>query len=183
MLSEDSVIDKITFWWNISDQINLLINLKCGFDGVGWSLTFCRQAVEGSKGTISQRKVHQGTNSSSHMAEHPFVSEQLDQPCVTPGECGPEIPRAAMRDVKCHSAHYHITVCICVCPQSYSMAVYLVKQQSSTVLLQRLRAKGIRNPDHSRALSKDVSHCFIDQIHWIDIRAHVYLTKPNIGLC
>lgn len=39
-------------------------------------------------------------------------------------------------------------------PQSYSMAVYLVKQQSSTVLLQRLRAKGIRNPDHSRALSK-----------------------------
>ncbi|MEQ2266315.1 E3 SUMO-protein ligase pias1, partial [Xenotaenia resolanae] len=38
--------------------------------------------------------------------------------------------------------------------RSYSMAVYLVKQQSSTVLLQRLRAKGIRNPDHSRALSK-----------------------------
>jgi len=35
------------------------------------------------------------------------------------------------------------------------MAVYLVKQQSSTVLLQRLRAKGIRNPDHSRALSKN----------------------------
>lgn len=38
--------------------------------------------------------------------------------------------------------------------QSYSMAVYLVRQQSSTVLLQRLRSKGIRNPDHSRALSK-----------------------------
>lgn len=38
--------------------------------------------------------------------------------------------------------------------QSYSMAVYLVKQLSSTMLLQRLRAKGIRNPDHSRALSK-----------------------------
>lgn len=37
--------------------------------------------------------------------------------------------------------------------QTYSMAVYLVKQLSSTVLLQRLRAKGIRNPDHSRALS------------------------------
>ncbi|TNN68982.1 E3 SUMO-protein ligase PIAS1 [Liparis tanakae] len=35
------------------------------------------------------------------------------------------------------------------------MAVYLVKQQSSTVLLQRLRAKGIRNPDHSRALIKE----------------------------
>lgn len=38
--------------------------------------------------------------------------------------------------------------------QSFSMAVYLVRQQSSAVLLQRLRAKGIRNPDHSRALSK-----------------------------
>nr|XP_023999303.1 uncharacterized protein LOC112076892 [Salvelinus alpinus] len=35
------------------------------------------------------------------------------------------------------------------------MAVYLVKQQSSTVLLQRLRSKGIRNPDHSRALIKE----------------------------
>ncbi|XP_058486205.1 E3 SUMO-protein ligase PIAS1-like isoform X2 [Solea solea] len=39
--------------------------------------------------------------------------------------------------------------------RSYSMAVYLVKQQSSSVLLQRLRAKGIRNPDHSRALIKE----------------------------
>ncbi|KPP65634.1 hypothetical protein Z043_115937, partial [Scleropages formosus] len=42
-----------------------------------------------------------------------------------------------------------------LCVYSYSMAVYLVKQQSSTVLLQRLRAKGIRNPDHSRALIKE----------------------------
>ncbi|KAM8893782.1 E3 SUMO-protein ligase PIAS1-like isoform 2-T2 [Spinachia spinachia] len=39
--------------------------------------------------------------------------------------------------------------------RSHSMAVYLVKQQSSTLLLQRLRAKGIRNPDHSRALIKE----------------------------
>ncbi|XP_069046674.1 E3 SUMO-protein ligase PIAS1 isoform X1 [Lepisosteus oculatus] len=39
--------------------------------------------------------------------------------------------------------------------RSYSMAVYLVKQQSSSVLLQRLRSKGIRNPDHSRALIKE----------------------------
>ncbi|KAF7212439.1 E3 SUMO-protein ligase PIAS1 isoform X1 [Nothobranchius furzeri] len=39
--------------------------------------------------------------------------------------------------------------------RNFSMAVYLVKQQSSTVLLQRLRAKGIRNPDHSRALIKE----------------------------
>ncbi|KAJ7994647.1 hypothetical protein DPEC_G00251650 [Dallia pectoralis] len=42
-----------------------------------------------------------------------------------------------------------------LCFQSYSMAVYLVKQQPSTVLLQRLRSKGIRNPDHSRALIKE----------------------------
>uniref|UniRef100_A0A4W5M4E1 Protein inhibitor of activated STAT, 2 n=1 Tax=Hucho hucho TaxID=62062 RepID=A0A4W5M4E1_9TELE len=42
-----------------------------------------------------------------------------------------------------------------LCFQSYSMAVYLVKQQSSAVLLQRLRSKGIRNPDHSRALIKE----------------------------
>ncbi|XP_037767468.1 E3 SUMO-protein ligase PIAS1 isoform X2 [Chelonia mydas] len=39
--------------------------------------------------------------------------------------------------------------------ENYSMAVYLVKQLSSTVLLQRLRAKGIRNPDHSKALIKE----------------------------
>uniref|UniRef100_A0A3B4A4H1 Uncharacterized protein n=1 Tax=Periophthalmus magnuspinnatus TaxID=409849 RepID=A0A3B4A4H1_9GOBI len=39
--------------------------------------------------------------------------------------------------------------------RSFSMAVYLVRQQSSAVLLQRLRAKGIRNPDHSRALIKE----------------------------
>ncbi|KAG8145242.1 hypothetical protein E2320_013599 [Naja naja] len=39
--------------------------------------------------------------------------------------------------------------------RSYSMAVYLVKQLSSSVLLQRLRVKGIRNPDHSRALIKE----------------------------
>lgn len=39
--------------------------------------------------------------------------------------------------------------------RSYSMAVYLVRQQSSSVLLQRLRSKGIRNPDHSRALIKE----------------------------
>ncbi|XP_063169931.1 E3 SUMO-protein ligase PIAS1 isoform X1 [Candoia aspera] len=39
--------------------------------------------------------------------------------------------------------------------RTYSMAVYLVKQLSSTVLLQRLRIKGIRNPDHSRALIKE----------------------------
>uniref|UniRef100_A0A671VJH7 Protein inhibitor of activated STAT 1 n=1 Tax=Sparus aurata TaxID=8175 RepID=A0A671VJH7_SPAAU len=39
--------------------------------------------------------------------------------------------------------------------RSFSMAVYLVRQQSSAVLLQRLRSKGIRNPDHSRALIKE----------------------------
>ncbi|MEE6503532.1 hypothetical protein FKM82_004847 [Ascaphus truei] len=39
--------------------------------------------------------------------------------------------------------------------RSFSLAVYLVKQLSSAILLQRLRAKGIRNPDHSRALIKE----------------------------
>ncbi|XP_077953501.1 E3 SUMO-protein ligase PIAS1-like isoform X3 [Gasterosteus aculeatus] len=39
--------------------------------------------------------------------------------------------------------------------RSFSVAVYLVRQQSSAVLLQKLRAKGIRNPDHSRALIKE----------------------------
>lgn len=53
---------------------------------------------------------------------------------------------------------YYIAMWILLCTQSYSMAVYLVKQQSSSVLLQRLRSKGIRNPDHSRALSKDQQH-------------------------
>lgn len=37
--------------------------------------------------------------------------------------------------------------------QTYSMSVYLVRQLTSPLLLQRLRMKGIRNPDHSRALS------------------------------
>ncbi|XP_043933824.1 E3 SUMO-protein ligase PIAS1 isoform X2 [Protopterus annectens] len=39
--------------------------------------------------------------------------------------------------------------------RNYALAVYLVKQLSSAVLLQRLRARGIRNPDHSRALIKE----------------------------
>uniref|UniRef100_A0A4W5KJ49 PINIT domain-containing protein n=1 Tax=Hucho hucho TaxID=62062 RepID=A0A4W5KJ49_9TELE len=47
--------------------------------------------------------------------------------------------------------------------RSFSMAVYLARQQTSTTLLQRLRAKGIRNPDHSRALSRwlsDIRLCY-----------------------
>ncbi|XP_072350766.1 LOW QUALITY PROTEIN: E3 SUMO-protein ligase PIAS3-like, partial [Scyliorhinus torazame] len=39
--------------------------------------------------------------------------------------------------------------------RNYSVSVYLVKQLMSATLLQRLRAKGIRNPDHSRALIKE----------------------------
>ncbi|XP_061672894.1 E3 SUMO-protein ligase PIAS2 isoform X2 [Syngnathoides biaculeatus] len=39
--------------------------------------------------------------------------------------------------------------------KSYSMSVYLVRQVTSPLLLQRLRMKGIRNPDHSRALIKE----------------------------
>ncbi|XP_027527480.1 E3 SUMO-protein ligase PIAS2 isoform X2 [Neopelma chrysocephalum] len=39
--------------------------------------------------------------------------------------------------------------------KSYSMSVYLVRQLTSAMLLQRLKLKGIRNPDHSRALIKE----------------------------
>ncbi|XP_039766856.1 E3 SUMO-protein ligase PIAS3 isoform X2 [Ornithorhynchus anatinus] len=39
--------------------------------------------------------------------------------------------------------------------RSYSLSVYLVKQLTSGTLLQKLRAKGIRNADHSRALIKE----------------------------
>ncbi|XP_070992156.1 E3 SUMO-protein ligase PIAS2-like isoform X3 [Oncorhynchus clarkii lewisi] len=39
--------------------------------------------------------------------------------------------------------------------KTYSMSVYLVRQVTSPLLLQRLRMKGIRNPDHSRALIKE----------------------------
>ncbi|KFU85302.1 E3 SUMO-protein ligase PIAS3, partial [Chaetura pelagica] len=39
--------------------------------------------------------------------------------------------------------------------RNYSLSVYLVKQLTSVALLQKLRAKGIRNPDHSRALIKE----------------------------
>ncbi|XP_060613831.2 E3 SUMO-protein ligase PIAS3 [Anolis sagrei] len=39
--------------------------------------------------------------------------------------------------------------------RNYSISVYLVKQLTSVTLLQKLRAKGIRNPDHSRALIKE----------------------------
>ncbi|KAG7266500.1 hypothetical protein CRUP_016872 [Coryphaenoides rupestris] len=37
--------------------------------------------------------------------------------------------------------------------KTYSLSVYLVRQLTSPLLLQRLRMKGIRNPDHSRALT------------------------------
>ncbi|XP_067886179.1 E3 SUMO-protein ligase PIAS2 isoform X1 [Heterodontus francisci] len=39
--------------------------------------------------------------------------------------------------------------------RNYSVSVFLVKQLTSAVLLQRLRNKGIRNSDHSRALIKE----------------------------
>ncbi|XP_062467756.1 E3 SUMO-protein ligase PIAS2 isoform X1 [Pezoporus occidentalis] len=39
--------------------------------------------------------------------------------------------------------------------KNYSMSVYLVRQLTSAMLLQRLKIKGIRNPDHSRALIKE----------------------------
>ncbi|KAJ8286979.1 hypothetical protein GJAV_G00045570 [Gymnothorax javanicus] len=39
--------------------------------------------------------------------------------------------------------------------KTYSVAVFLVRQLTSSLLLQRLKMKGIRNPDHSRALIKE----------------------------
>ncbi|XP_041756294.1 E3 SUMO-protein ligase PIAS2 isoform X2 [Coregonus clupeaformis] len=39
--------------------------------------------------------------------------------------------------------------------KTYSVSVYLVRQLTSPLLLQRLRMKGIRNPEHSRALIKE----------------------------
>ncbi|XP_019716509.1 E3 SUMO-protein ligase PIAS2 isoform X2 [Hippocampus comes] len=39
--------------------------------------------------------------------------------------------------------------------KTYSMSVYLVRQLTSPLLLQRLKMKGTRNPDHSRALIKE----------------------------
>ncbi|NXL37743.1 PIAS2 ligase, partial [Glaucidium brasilianum] len=39
--------------------------------------------------------------------------------------------------------------------KNYSMSVYLVRQLTSAMLLQRLKMKGVRNPDHSRALIKE----------------------------
>uniref|UniRef100_A0A8C9F988 Protein inhibitor of activated STAT 2 n=1 Tax=Pavo cristatus TaxID=9049 RepID=A0A8C9F988_PAVCR len=50
-----------------------------------------------------------------------------------------------------------VNLCSCVPSEggSYSMSVYLVRQLTSAMLLQRLKMKGIRNPDHSRALIKE----------------------------
>ncbi|XP_064421421.1 E3 SUMO-protein ligase PIAS2 isoform X2 [Latimeria chalumnae] len=39
--------------------------------------------------------------------------------------------------------------------KNYSVSVYLVRMLSSAILLQRIKLKGIRNPDHSRALIKE----------------------------
>ncbi|KAI1905220.1 hypothetical protein AGOR_G00013880 [Albula goreensis] len=39
--------------------------------------------------------------------------------------------------------------------KTYSISVFLVRQLTSSLLLQRLKMKGIRNPDHSRALIKE----------------------------
>ncbi|XP_075922974.1 E3 SUMO-protein ligase PIAS2-like isoform X2 [Petromyzon marinus] len=39
--------------------------------------------------------------------------------------------------------------------RNYSISVYLVKQLTSSLLLNRMKAKGIRNSDHSRALIKE----------------------------
>ena len=38
--------------------------------------------------------------------------------------------------------------------QRFALTVHLVKKVTSSCLMQRLKVKGRRNPDHSRALSK-----------------------------
>lgn len=50
--------------------------------------------------------------------------------------------------------------------QTYSMSVYLVRQLTSPLLLQRLRMKGIRNPDHSRALSINTVNELCNVTQW-----------------
>lgn len=50
--------------------------------------------------------------------------------------------------------------------QTYSMSVYLVRQLTSPLLLQRLRMKGIRNPDHSRALSNYTANQVFSVSHY-----------------
>uniref|UniRef100_A0A3B4YQB8 Protein inhibitor of activated STAT 1 n=1 Tax=Seriola lalandi dorsalis TaxID=1841481 RepID=A0A3B4YQB8_SERLL len=64
--------------------------------------------------------------------------------------------------------------------RSFSMAVYLVRQQSSAVLLQRLRAKGIRNPDHSRALT--TLSCNIFSGILCSMRSDMYLVCPLLTI-
>lgn len=63
------------------------------------------------------------------------------------------------------------------------MAVYLVKQLSSTVLLQRLRAKGIRNPDHSRALSTYDNLILFMQLNYFGkVENSIFSTQEILGV-
>jgi len=60
--------------------------------------------------------------------------------------------------------------------QTYSMSVYLVRQLTSPLLLQRLRMKGIRNPDHSRALSNST----VDREEFSSLSGLFFMTPPPL---
>ncbi|KAJ6663025.1 hypothetical protein lerEdw1_010846 [Lerista edwardsae] len=71
------------------------------------------------------------------------------------------ISRLCLAETSCpQEDNYPSSLCIKVNGKlfplpNYSMSVYLVRQLTSAMLLQRLKMKGIRNPDHSRALIKE----------------------------
>lgn len=69
-------------------------------------------------------------------------------------------PSALVLFSSCPRRPYHSPNAPAVIFQTYSMSVYLVRQLTSPLLLQRLRMKGIRNPDHSRALSEHRFFCW-----------------------
>lgn len=71
--------------------------------------------------------------------------------------------------------------------QNYSMSVYLVRQLTSAMLLQRLKMKGIRNPDHSRALSKSnecACSCFLrvvgGSLELVTLRGFAALKRESV---
>lgn len=57
------------------------------------------------------------------------------------------------------------------------MSVYLVRQLTSPLLLQRLKMKGIRNPDHSRALSNSL---LLSDLSCIVFVSPPRLTPPSL---
>ncbi|EPQ07186.1 E3 SUMO-protein ligase PIAS2 [Myotis brandtii] len=58
--------------------------------------------------------------------------------------------------------------------ENYSMSAYLVRQLTSAMLLQRLKIKGIRDPDHSRARIKE--------IFTADLESEIVITDLAVSL-